>query len=615
MAHDRHSHRSDQRTDDLTAAQRLLATFAETAPKGSRRDLLRWSAVVAGAAAGVRAGSAVAAPSGSGQPYPLAFQDGDVQTDVSLTIPFDPYGQPVILDPHRAPNWGPFWNLFPNVWGGLLRFDENGAVQLDLAESFAVSEDGRTYTFKIRPDARYATGNQVVAGDFITSWTRALDPSNPSPMAQFMELVEGYQDYINQSGDQIGFEAPDDQTVVIRLSAPANFFPSYLAAFVWSVIDPTVLGDGSDPNFPLNDGGTGPWRFTEFEPNVQIVMEPNTNHYGGNSPSLVQLVWSITGGQNADADALDRYRNDEVPLVDVPISLLSTVEVDPELADQLVRIENSGSTRSLAMDFNQPPFNDVRVRQALAHACDREQYASVIWEGTWLPTTSFSPAVLSTLANYEPPEGLGYDLDRTAQLLEEAGFPNGEGLPEITFYVPSEETDDERARWLTFFQTLRDATGFPITVDPSRSAEQIQAAQQDVGGRQLDAVWLWNVTETPHLITYAFQSNSPIMRGVFNWNADIEATGDLDPGADSASFDELVAQADVETDEAARNDLFQQAETLALQNAVYIPLGHWVQMFLQKSWLQGTKQGPWTGRIPVWFDREVVVLASAGQDG
>jgi ABC-type transport system substrate-binding protein len=102
------------------------------------------------------------------------------------------------------------------------------------------------------------------------------------------------------------------------------------------------------------------------------------------------------------------------------------------------------------------------------------------------------------------------------------------------------------------------------------------------------------------------------MRGVFNWNADIEATDDFDPGAASAQFDELVAQADVETDEGARNDLFRQAEELALQNAVYIPLGHWVQMFLQKPWLQGTKQGPWTGRIPVWFDKDVVVLAGDG---
>lgn len=609
MAHDEHSATIRRRTGDADDARRLLETFAASAPVGSRRDLLRWSAALAGAAAGLRAGFAHAAPTGGGELLGAAYQSGETLSNVELTIPWNPFGQPVTLDPHRAPNWGPFWNLFPNVWGGLLRYDENGGVQLDLAESFAVSEDGRTYTFKIRPDARYATGNRVAANDFIVSWKRALDRNALSPMAPFMSLVEGYQDFVSGESDEIGFDAPDEQTVAIRLSSPANFFPSYVAAFVWSVVDPSIL-ESSGSNFPLSDAGTGPWRFAEFSANEQIVMEPNTNHYGGNSPSIVRLVWRIIAGQNADADALELYRNDEVPLVDVPISLLSTVERDPELADELVRIENSGSTRALGMDFLQPPFNDVRVRQALAHACNRDQFANFLWEGTWLPTTSFSPPILRDLAGYEAPSGLDYDPGRAAALLEEAGFPNGEGLPEITFYVPSEETDDEKARWLAFFQGIQDETGFPIIVDDTRSSTQILSLQEDVGGRQLDALWWWNVTQTPHILVDAFHSNAPAQRGVFNWNPELPSTDDFDPGADSATFDELVERADAETDRNARNDLFRQAEELVLRNAVAIPLGHWVQIYLQKPWLQGTRQGPWTGRIPVWFDRNVVVLAN-----
>jgi ABC-type transport system substrate-binding protein len=589
-------------------AQRLFDTFAATAPRASRRDLLRWGAIVTAAAASVRAGGAMAAPATPGAAATPAYQSGDVATDVTLTIPFNPFGQAVVLDPHRAPNWGPFWNLFPNVWGGLLRFDQNGKVQLDLAESFAVSEDGKTYTFKVRPDAKYATGNPVVAGDFITSWQRALDPANLSPMAQFMQQVEGYQDYVSKTADTIGFSAPDDQTVEIKLAAASNYFPSYLAAFVWSVVDPKVLGDGSEADFPLKDGGTGPWRFTDFDGETQITLEPNTNHYGGNSPSLAKLIFSIGQGQNADSDALDAYKADTVPLVDVSISMLSTVERDPDLQPELVKIDPSGSTRALAMDFKQAPFDDVRIRRALAFASNRDKFANEIWEGTWLPTTSFSPPVLKTLSNYEPPAGLDYDLDQAKQLLEDAGFPNGEGLPDIVYYQPAEDTDDEKSRWSTFFQSIRDETGFPISVDATKTAEQIQALQSDNGGRQLDVVWWWNVTETPHMLVDAFQSSAPSMRGVFNWSADIPDSGDFKPGADSASFDDLVSRADVETDQDARNDLFKQAEDLVLKNAVAIPLGNWVQMFLQKSWLQGTKQGPWTGRIPLWFDKDVVVI-------
>ena len=75
-------------------------------------------------------------------------------------MPFDPYGQPVTLDPHRTVNWGPFWVMFPNVWGGLLRSIE-WQGRLDLAEDFTVSEDGLIYTFTIRPDAMFAAARSM----------------------------------------------------------------------------------------------------------------------------------------------------------------------------------------------------------------------------------------------------------------------------------------------------------------------------------------------------------------------------------------------------------------------------------------------------------------------
>jgi ABC-type transport system substrate-binding protein len=97
------------------------------------------------------------------------------------------------------------------------------------------------------------------------------------------------------------------------------------------------------------------------------------------------------------------------------------------------------------------------------------------------------------------------------------------------------------------------------------------------------------------------------MQGVFNWSPDLEAIGG-DPGAAAAQFADLVAQADVEWDTAKRNDLYRQAEALVLENAVYVPIANWVPAFVQKPWLQGTRQGPWTGRLPALFDKDVVVV-------
>lgn len=211
---------------------RLIETFRKTTPNPSRRDLMRWSAIAAAAVATTRIGSVSAAP--AARPAGLArFQD-DVVTDAKISIPFDPWGQDVTLDPHRTVNWGPFWVMFPNVWGGLLRYDQNGKPELDLAESMDLSDDGKTYTFKIKPDLKFASGNAVTVDAFISSWERALDPANLSPMADLMALVQGYDDYVAGNSTDIGFAKVDDQTVSITLSDSFSFFPSLLAAFVWS---------------------------------------------------------------------------------------------------------------------------------------------------------------------------------------------------------------------------------------------------------------------------------------------------------------------------------------------------------------------------------------------
>src|SRR5687768_4415416 len=109
-------------------------------PSGNRRQMLKWSAIAAGAIATAGPATVLAAPIRTAG-FQGLYQDADIETDVTISVPLDPYGQPVTLDPHRSVNWGPFWALFPNVWGGLVRFDENAQVQLDLAESFTVSDD------------------------------------------------------------------------------------------------------------------------------------------------------------------------------------------------------------------------------------------------------------------------------------------------------------------------------------------------------------------------------------------------------------------------------------------------------------------------------------------
>jgi ABC-type transport system substrate-binding protein len=587
---------------------RLIETFRKTTPNPTRRDLMRWSAVAAGAVAASRLGSTMAAPAGSRVGL-ARFQD-NVVTDAKITIPFDPWGQDVTLDPHRTVNWGPFWVMFPNVWGGLLRYDQNGKPELDLAESMDLSEDGETYTFKIKSDLKFASGNPVNADAFISSWQRALDPANLSPMSDFMALVDGYDDYVAGNSTDIGFAKIDDLTVSISLNSAYSFFPSLLAAYVWSVVDPAVVADLGDDEFVLGGAGTGPWQFTDFDPATQLVMKPNPNYWDGVSPSLTELTWLFLTGPDAASTALDMYKQGKAISADVPLSLLDTVNGDQTLAAQLVKISPQGSVRAIGMDFNQEPFNDVRVRRAIALSIDRDNWANDIWEGTWAAGSSFSPPVLNPVANYTPPEGIGFKPDEAKQLLSDAGYADAQGLPTITYFEPSEDSDSDKARAASLLAMIKQNSGIDIVHDTSLTMQQIADQTADNGGSQFDIVWWWNIYNTPHLLYVAGAPNAIAMDGVFNWNPDLEPSGDYDPGADAADFEQLVDQADQEQDETARNDAFHRAEQLMLHNAVYVPLGYWVQMYVQDPKLQGTRQGPWTGRLPVLFDKNVVLTNS-----
>jgi oligopeptide transport system substrate-binding protein len=584
---------------------RLWRALSAGNPRPTRRDVLRWSAIAAGAVATANQGIASAAPR-------VLRQDTPVVQGAEITVPFDAYGQSISLDPHRSADYGGFWVMYPNVWGGFLRYDELGRIALDLAEQVVRSQDGLRYTFTIREGATYASGSPVIADHFITSWNRALDPASLSPMVAFMEPVRGFDAWIaGEEGAALGFTAPDDRTVVVELEEPATYFPSFMASFVWSVVDPAVLEASGEENFVLNGAGTGPWQFTEYERDTRFVMEPNPNYYDPLSPSLTRIVWPVFNGPDAARTALDLYRDENAASADVPLSLLPEVEEDPALSAELIRLDQSQATiRSLAMDFRQPPFDDVRVRRAFGLAFDRDRYAE-IYAGTWTPATVFTPPLVSELSGYQPPEGFPFDPEQARQLLADAGYPEGQGLPEIIFYQPSGDSDAELERVQAVLDMLQENLGVTITLDNARSQAEINELIAETGGLQFGIMWWQTVTDTPFLLSDVFRPDSPFMAGVFNWSPDLEPLGG-DPGAAAATFAELVAQADVELDAGVRNDLYRQAEALVLENAVYVPIGNWVPMFVQKPWLEGTRQGPWTGRLPILFDQNVVVVEEEG---
>lgn len=584
----------------MTLNNRTLAAFTNLSDSSqarpSRRDFLRMSSAIAAAAASMPISGIYAKQStpgstpNSGEPF-------------TLTLPFNPFGQPVTTDPHRAANWGPFWVMLPYAWSGLLRFDENGAVEADLAESVEPNEDGSKYTAILREDVAFADGTPITSQQVIASWHRALDSTTLSPMSRFMEPIVGAAEIASGENVPLGAVAIDDRRIEISLTAPLAHFPSYLATFGYAVVHPEM--DNMEEPLAPGDACSGPWKITSSS-ETEIVMVPNPNHWSEQSADVTELVWRIAPGGNTDQTIVDWYRDGEIAVADAPIGVLPRVRDDASLASDLRGFVTWSSTMVLSLDFHQAPFDDVRVRHAVAAAIDREAWCNDIQQGTYVPATTFTPPVLETIANYTYP-GEAVSTDATpAALLGEAGINTAESEEQIIYFQPATDSVEAMERTAALLEMITAGTGLQITHDTALTAEQITAARQDAGGLQL-AMVQWQLDSDQPSILAVYGPESDYNNGWVNWEPNLEDSGEYTPGADATAYAELLAAASATLDEAERNARYAEAEELLLRNAVVIPLGYWNPQYLQKPWLLGTRQGPWSGSTPVRIDSEVTI--------
>ena len=528
----------------------------------------------------------------------------------TLRLPFYPYGQAIQFDPHRMPNWGPFWTISQYLWSGLLGFDEQGAVVLSLATSFEPNDTADVWTATIPDNLSFATGERVTAQSFIDSWMRAVDPYQPGPMSTFMELVEGVPALLSGEPVEPGFTAVDDQTIEITLSGPFSSFPAYAATFGWSLVDVAAIDNAGDQ---LQAPGIGPWLVSDVFSGESFTFTPNPATPFEVASGINAITWQVFDGPGAMEQALQAFEAGTLAIADVPDELVEQVTGSEALADLLVEIENPSSVLALGMDFNQPPFDDLRYRRAVAASIDRDQWVSTLGVPSFAPATSMVPPAVQATAGYTPAEGIAFDAQRAKDLLGEAGYdPEGDS-PSIVYYQAGTDGEEAISRVAALLAMIEENSGLVIEHDTSLSAEQIRALQTDNGGRQLDLVWWWSDSDTPSMLGQIGGSDSPAMAGLFNWSPDLQGVEDQDPGAAAEAFDKAIETANQATDQEARNTAFRDAEQLLLDNAVYVPIGNWIQRFVQQPWLTGTRQGAWSGSVPVAIDGNVSFTPPASE--
>jgi peptide/nickel transport system substrate-binding protein/oligopeptide transport system substrate-binding protein len=324
------------------------------------------------------------------------------------------------LDPAIGYDWQN-WTPIKSLFSRLMDY-EPGTTNLkpDLAESYELSADGLTYTFKLRHGVKFHNGREVTADDVAYTLNRTVDPKTQSPGAGFYKSIKGYDDVTGGKADHLaGVTVVDPYTVKIELSKPdAPFLHELALNFASIVAKEDVEKWGAD--YGKHPDGSGPYYLSDWTLGQQLTFERNKDYYVPGVPLLDKVVFQI--GQEPLV-ALLRLQKGEVDLVGDGIPPAKFLEVmnDPE-QKKMVYFGPQLQTGYVTMNVQMKPFDDVRVRQAVNMAINKDRVVKII-NGRAVPANQpLPPGMPGFDKDYK---GYAYDPNKAKQLLAEAGHPDG----------------------------------------------------------------------------------------------------------------------------------------------------------------------------------------------
>lgn len=324
------------------------------------------------------------------------------------------------LDPAIGYDWQN-WSMIKSIFDGLMDY-EPGSTNLrpGLAESYAVSDDGMVFTFKLRKGVKFHNGREMTADDVKYSLDRVTNPSTQSPGAGFFGSIKGYEEITAGAATTLdGVKVLDPATIEITLTRPDATFLHVMALNFASIVPKEAVAAAGD-DFGKNPIGTGAFSLAEWKLGQRLVFAKNPDYWRAGIPYLDGVTFEV--GQEPVV-ALLRLQNGEVdvPGDGIPPAKFQEVMSDP---DQSARVVEGGQlhTGYITLNVKTPPLDDVRVRQAINMAINKARIVQII-NGRAVPATQPLPP---TMPGYtEGYAGYAFDVEGAKALLVEAGHPEG----------------------------------------------------------------------------------------------------------------------------------------------------------------------------------------------
>jgi oligopeptide transport system substrate-binding protein len=471
------------------------------------------------------------------------------------------------LDPAKASNAQDF-QVVGLLYAGLVRFDADLKIVPDLAESWTVSDDGLTYTFKLRNGIKFSDGTPITAGDFVWSLVHSLDPNTGGWTGPFyLSNIAGAQDIADsKTTDLTGAVAVDDQTLELKIIHPSAYFLSQLTFGSAKAVSKAAAAANKD--WDQNPVASGPFMMQAWNHGQNIILVPNPNYW---EPASQISTLTLPFFQDSET-AFQLYRTDQLDIMGSTQNPLPAVHV-AEVKDLPDFKSGAGfSTRFVGFNNKIPPFDNVDVRRAFAMAIDKKTLADVVLHGAVVAADRILPAGFP--GTELPIKPLAFDPDAAKAALQKAGV-TPESIGKVTLTFGDEPGNRDVVAVLQ--QMWKENLGVDVTTESldlgTFSARLNETVENPETGLQMYySIWGADYPDPQNFISLQLHTGSGANNG--NWS--------------NAQFDQLTDKADVLTGNVdERYQLYNQAEQIAIDEVGWLPLFNPSFNLLMKPFVEG----------------------------
>jgi len=469
-----------------------------------------------------------------------------------------------------------------------VEYDDGVKLLPGLAKDWTISPDQRTYTFHLRPGIKFSNGREVIASDFVYTLERTLNPKLAALTETYFEGIAGAKDYrAGKTPHVSGLRAPHDDTLEIELTAPDPSF-IFILTLPGALVVPREAVEKFGQAFAAHPIGTGPYRLTEWRRGVKMRFERNGFSTQTNRQHLDAIDVSEGGDNTLHLMMFERGELDIANITanpGIPVSDFIRIEHTPRWQG-LIESMSAASSFFLVLNMEMPPFDQLKVRQAMNYAIDKDKIVRLLHH-TVTPANSLLPP---PIPGFNP--GLNfysYNPAKAKQLLAESG--HADGITLNLWFTQDSTTSDSTASAIQYdlqqvgIKAQLNPVTFPAFLD---STERRKTAQCSISGWSQD-----------------YPDPSDFLDTIFNGNRI------TDEGCQNVAFynnpqvNSLLAAAAICQEPARRIQLYKAAEQTMLADAPIVPLYYEKVFALRQPWLHGVQLHPvlYFRFERMWLDR------------